>query len=799
MQIEQVQRKVEMEGFDQPETKFSIESSPLAFKILSDNLYSDKPLAVVRELGCNAFDAHVAAGNELTPFDVHLPNTFEPFFSIRDYGTGMSDADVKGLYTTYFDSTKRNTNKAVGMLGLGSKSPFSYVDQFNITSYFNGTRSIYVAYINPQGVPSLRSVASEPTDEPNGLEIEMGVNPDDFYVFADRARKVFHRFPVLPNLKGNRDADLTQVKYTLTGPNYKVRSYDERYQYGEHRGAYAVQGVVAYPINLSRISIEMTSKEQSLVKDLPIDIIFNIGELDIVPSREELSYDPVTQANIVKKVREVLAHIPSHAKTVLADQKTLWDAKKTWARWRNDNQGEARFMKQVLDESLDWGGIKINNDRVKLKMYDEAAEKANSKLITSAPLGVKPTLLPVADYGDIAVMESKDLDSDKRPKAAYYREIDIKASEDTIIVWVDDAKIGRSIARYVQHAYADQEKTVYCIRPIAGHEQAIKDQLGGFTDFVLASTLQEPPPPAKNATTVVKDIRKLYKVNRFNEWNGFDKEETTHDVSNGGIYIVTYNGKIISPGDEWLDADTTRVPATDDSQVKILLHYAEQLGLIKGPVYAFNSTHKSLIKKHAGWENIFDVLKREIIAKSKDKGFLKQLNQVVAYAECANANTTLKKAFESFNHMYAIIPHVTNPKSRFINLMEQIKTIGTEAQDFLKLQCDREVKLLNSTYQSGHYTNPDVQDIIKTFDVAHVLFKTHLPDFSKPKKQAANILQMFRTYYPLLGAAVQNVYNLQTEKEAIALYINLCDKGAGLMKDFNKPKLQLKGNDNDNS
>ena len=42
-----------------PELGFRIEASSKAFEILANNLYKDKILAVVRELSCNAFDAHV--------------------------------------------------------------------------------------------------------------------------------------------------------------------------------------------------------------------------------------------------------------------------------------------------------------------------------------------------------------------------------------------------------------------------------------------------------------------------------------------------------------------------------------------------------------------------------------------------------------------------------------------------------------------------------------------------------------------------------------------------------------------
>ena len=51
------------------ELGFRIEASSKAFEILANNLYKDKILAVIRELCCNAYDAQVESGNEMTPFD----------------------------------------------------------------------------------------------------------------------------------------------------------------------------------------------------------------------------------------------------------------------------------------------------------------------------------------------------------------------------------------------------------------------------------------------------------------------------------------------------------------------------------------------------------------------------------------------------------------------------------------------------------------------------------------------------------------------------------------------------------
>ena len=170
--------------------EFRIRNSAKAFNILSSGLYANKIRAIIRELSCNAVDSHVAAGNQDTPFDVHLPNQLDPTFRIRDYGTGLSHDQVLNIYTTYFESTKTESNAFIGALGLGSKSPFSYTDNFTVTAIKDGKRNVYSAFINGEGVPSIALMHGEDTDEPIGVEIQFAVTDRyDYDKFRSEDRK----------------------------------------------------------------------------------------------------------------------------------------------------------------------------------------------------------------------------------------------------------------------------------------------------------------------------------------------------------------------------------------------------------------------------------------------------------------------------------------------------------------------------------------------------------------------------------------------------------------------------------
>jgi len=76
MIIKDTETTLETIGTIQDEAQFKMRTSQKAFQILS-SLYSDKALAIVRELGCNAMDSHIASGQPTRPFHIHIPNALE--------------------------------------------------------------------------------------------------------------------------------------------------------------------------------------------------------------------------------------------------------------------------------------------------------------------------------------------------------------------------------------------------------------------------------------------------------------------------------------------------------------------------------------------------------------------------------------------------------------------------------------------------------------------------------------------------------------------------------------------------
>ena len=324
---------------------FKIKASAKAFSILSSGLYANKIRAIVRELSCNAVDSHTAADKSETPFDVHLPNQLEPWFAIRDYGTGLSHEQVTQIYTTYFESTKTDSNDYIGALGLGSKSPFSYTDNFTVTAIQNGTKGIYTAFINGQGVPSIALMMSEATTEPNGVEVKFSVNDRwEFSKFADEARSVYKWFKLQPVVSGVNDFTIQEVVYETKDIIPGVHST-------ERGRCTAVMGNISYPIDVPQATLKDFGDVAGLL-NCGLIMEFAIGELDFQASREGLSYIPTT----IDAIKNKLTQVNGALTKVLADEadkiENLWDRALFLYKKKDSGLWSSAVTKYVADTKL---------------------------------------------------------------------------------------------------------------------------------------------------------------------------------------------------------------------------------------------------------------------------------------------------------------------------------------------------------------------------------------------------------------------------------------------------------------
>ena len=257
--------------------------------MFADKVYSNKERAVIRELACNAHDSHVMAGTTDVPFDVHLPTQLEPWFSLRDYGTGLADDDIANVYGAIGVSTKRDSNEVIGCFGIGSLSPYSMCDSFTVKSYLNGIVRTYQCMRDEKRQPKVIPLGSAPTDEANGLEVKLTVN-GKVSEFEEEAGHVFMfwegTLPKINNQHVIRKCQEMRDKYVFKGDDFGLTP-----SWG---GMYALMGNIAYkiPNQLDEFDVDGYLK-------------FDLGELEFDTARENLSMTDKTKAALKAKFASV--------------------------------------------------------------------------------------------------------------------------------------------------------------------------------------------------------------------------------------------------------------------------------------------------------------------------------------------------------------------------------------------------------------------------------------------------------------------------------------------------------------
>ena len=316
-------------------TQFSIKANGKAFKLLSSNLYSDKPLAILREIGSNAYDAHKAAemkgmvDQTKVPFKVVLPSELHPYLEITDYGIGLSDVDVREVYTVYFSSTKDQSNDYIGALGLGSKSPFSYADTFEVISRKDGVQNHYTCFLNADGAPEIYLLETKHGNFVNGVTVKVPVKQTDYRVFKEAARRAYRFFDVKPDIGAEKLWDPEEVHFE--GTNFKVIK--------GLKGAWAKMGQVAYPLDLTKVKNSGFLTKYMGRYNHGFLIQVKIGDLDVNAGREGLSYDKTTIENIEKAIQNIGTEMAAELQKELDTIPKLYQA----LEWKGKNDPQDIF------------------------------------------------------------------------------------------------------------------------------------------------------------------------------------------------------------------------------------------------------------------------------------------------------------------------------------------------------------------------------------------------------------------------------------------------------------------------
>ena len=632
----QENRILETGGMDSNvKTGFKIEAHPFAFDVMTKKLYSDPIRSIIRELACNAYDAGVMrdkvweSGGDTTylapkgsNFKVILPNTFEPMFTITDNGIGLSVDQITGLYTTLFGSTKRDSNDVIGAFGLGSKTPFSYTDQFVVISTFNGVKYTWNAFKSAQGMPEITLVHQTETTDKNGLSVSMSVKPSDYSTFAEKAKHVFAWFDTTPEIKGvsgfkpieiAEDSDFTfkSCKFYKNGSGYS--------------GLYVKQGMVAYPVRASNFTSGLLKSHHNEILRQNVLIEVPIGAVSVTPSREELTMDSHTEFALISYMDKIVDEIGDTVAKKFSTITSLHEGRVLWGKIFNNHTNSLGFLtsKVVGTKYAIKDGRMVSKDTVALVpeiLKDEQVTIETVDPITGNKL-VRQGLRKMPLYVTKKVFLYSGLGEKLAVDNMKYQ-VHLSPNDNMQVIVVDQAenissvKFRRKLRHYLttrpDNSSGYHYLVILCDKTFTRKEceDALTAQLNEFPHVVPFSSLPEPPKVLPKTKAVPTPIKKVLKFNHnqhknstfnstFDLWN-----ETDHDVTTGGIYVFTE--KRIPEGFSSWNAFKEHIQ--DLRKHKLLDENV--------PLFGIQQVGKKIPVDNKGWVTLEDHVKQEI-TKSK--------------------------------------------------------------------------------------------------------------------------------------------------------------------------------------
>lgn len=402
---------------DENTTSFEIAEENQAFIIeaLSKNIYTDPIGTIVREYSSNAWDANVEAKvNE--PVVVELnKDASGSFFSVTDFGNGLDEEKIKSVFVKYGKSTKGEGNSEIGGFGIGAKSAFSYTDTFFVNTVANGNMYRYMVSKTNEN-PSMILLAKDETGKyRNGTEIRVYLKSTwDWSTFDSKIRRqLLHFQNVIYKIEGEINDTFTDKKIfdnKLFEINSKSSDHFDR--------VYALVGPVSYPINFSQLSIDRFN--------VPIGVKFDIGELDVTLSREELRYTDETIKALEQKIKAVESAVLEH------------NAKRSW--WCRTAE---EFYKKADDANfLFFGDVKTP--------APESIKKANKKFRYRV-MGVHPEFaFPTKQLQFLQWHVSWDgRDTKKLHSNTDYKTI-FERTDDSEVYLFDDKVVSKIKMKYIQ-------------------------------------------------------------------------------------------------------------------------------------------------------------------------------------------------------------------------------------------------------------------------------------------------------------------------------------------------------------
>lgn len=281
MEIQQRAEIDEQSIGDMGEIQSSIRNEDLGFALgaVSKNLYANNIGSFVRELVSNGVDANVGhtERTKAVAVEVKLYREGENWwFSVQDFGKGMTSKVFNEVYMAWFNSNKRTNNNEIGGWGLGSKTPLSYTDQYEVTTIAEGIKYEYLVALTST-VPVATPLLEKETDEPSGTLVKFAIKEKDRYKLSEELNKQLAYFNEV----------VVVNEYTYYNNEFSVLE-SEHFKYRPDAHSFGTEMHIVIGQVPYKIDFNLLGRDRIF---MPLAIKFDIGTIPVTLSREDINYD----------------------------------------------------------------------------------------------------------------------------------------------------------------------------------------------------------------------------------------------------------------------------------------------------------------------------------------------------------------------------------------------------------------------------------------------------------------------------------------------------------------------------
>jgi hypothetical protein len=404
MKIASTNVVLESEGQIQ-KSEFNIGDPWLLLEYMTNQVYSDKPRVIVQEIISNSRDAHREV-KQKRKVRVRLPNRFDPTIEFRDWGPGISPERMHSVYKSYGMSTKRGSNEQTGGFGIGGKTPWAYVNAFNIrvianednklvlreyTAVKGEDRSLQLLEMGSPVIIDPLDPSTHEDDKHTGTAISFIVKREDFDDFARNLMVVteFWTEEEKPEIVSSNELKYSVRKSLISGNGWEISSITVMSKGFEHSGQHEtlilIDGI-PYPASSQALGLQYNSVQSNILQENMI-LSFGVGELSLALSRESLQYDERTKKAIIKRLTDIHDDMTKLVEDKLKNCLTRVDAcilfqelKKTF----NVARHITKPMWNGVDVSQEY--IQFINNQVTVRKYKKDSDGIRSEKSNYIPI-----------------------------------------------------------------------------------------------------------------------------------------------------------------------------------------------------------------------------------------------------------------------------------------------------------------------------------------------------------------------------------------------------------------------------